>query len=737
MDESRHESVLASFITMAQADATLTSPGLSPLRENNKLRAEDSSFHDWYRFVLSYPPHLVRDYLIRFGVSSDMTVLDPFCGTGTTLVECKKLGIPSVGIEANPMPCFASRVKLDWCANPDELLCHAEKIAEIAIDRLEEEGLDEGCELPLFGSKHAKLRNGYKLRTLSPDIQDLLLTDCISPLPLHRTLLLLDLLHEYKNKQFAGHERLALAKALVFSISNLDFGPEVGVGTAKTDAPAVTLWLRGVQNMVNDLRTVRELGAAEATIYHADARQLPRVLLPNSVDAVITSPPYPNEKDYTRTTRLESVLLGFIRSKQDLRGLKQDLVRSNTRGVYICDRDDLLVADHDEIQDIAEAIEERRIALKKTSGFEKLYARVTKLYFGGMARHLSELRSVLRPGAHLAYVVGDQASYLRVMIRTGQLLASIAESLGYEVLGIDLFRTRLATATKEQLREEVVLLRWPGTKRGPREATMNQKNVYTAIIEQIFHSKYKPGKREVDFEREELVTAANELKIDLPKNLGDLVYSLRYRAGLPESIQKVAGEGETWIIRPTGRAKYRFVLVRSKPIVPNENMSTTKVPDATPGIVAKYALSDEQALLARVRYNRLIDIFTGVTCYSLQNHLRTTAPNMGQVETDEIYIGVDKKGAHYVFPVQAKGGNDKLSIVQIEQDLAVCTHKFPSLICRAIGAQFMAEGVIALFEFEEGEDGVTIGDEKHYRLVPPEEVTEADLEKYRTRVEPK
>lgn len=720
---------------MAQADATLTGPALQPVRENNKLRAEDYSVHDWYRFVLSYPPHLVRDYLTRFRVDSSTTVLDPFCGTGTTLVECRKLGIGSVGIEANPMPSFACRVKLDWDVDPDDLLRHAQKIAEIATDRLEDEGLPEGGDLPLFDAKPRKLRAGTMLRTLPQHLEDLLLTDSISPVPLHRTLLLLDVLQEYKDKRLSGHERLALAKALVFSISNLDFGPEVGVGKAKSDVPAVTLWLHAVQGMVSDLRAVRKWPSAEGVVYHADARQMLRVLRPDSIDAVITSPPYPNEKDYTRTTRLESVLLGFIRSKQDLRALKQDLVRSNTRGVYVRDRDDLFVADHDGIQDIAEAIEERRIALKKTSGFEKLYARVTKLYFGGMARHLSELRSVLRPGAHLAYVVGDQASYLRVMIRTGQLLASIAESLGYEVEGIDLFRTRLATATKEQLREEVVLLRWPGARSSGGNVVMNQKNVYTAIIERIFHSKYKPGTREVNFEREELVTAANDLKIELPKNLGDLVYSLRYRAGLPDSIQKLAGEGETWIIRPSGRAKYRFVLVRSKPIVPNENMSTTKVPDATPGVVAKYALSDEQALLAKVRYNRLIDIFTGVACYSLQNHLRTTAPNMGQVETDEIYIGVDKKGAHYVFPVQAKGGNDKLSVVQIEQDLAVCGHKFPSLICRAIAAQFMAEGVIALFEFEEGEDGVTICAEKHYRLVPPEEVTEADLQKYRERTE--
>ena len=176
---------------------------------------------------------------------------------------------------------------------------------------------------------------------------------------------------------------------------------------------------------------------------------------------MFTSPLYPNEKDYTRTTRLESVLLGFIRNKAELQALKRGLVRSNTRGVYKGDDDDRWVATHPEIQRIAEAIEARRIELGKTSGFERLYARVTKLYFGGIARHLAALRTVLRPGAQLAYVVGDQASYLRVMIPTGQLLANIAQSLGYEVVGIDLFRTRLATASKEQLREEVVVLRWP------------------------------------------------------------------------------------------------------------------------------------------------------------------------------------------------------------------------------------------------------------------------------------
>jgi hypothetical protein len=94
------------------------------------------------------------------------------------------------------------------------------------------------------------------------------------------------------------------------------------------------------------------------------------------------------------------VLLGFLHNKADLQSLKRHLLRSNTRNVYKGDDDDQWVAGNQEIQRIADAIEARRVELGKTSGFERLYARVTKLYFGGMARHLESLQTVLRPGAH-------------------------------------------------------------------------------------------------------------------------------------------------------------------------------------------------------------------------------------------------------------------------------------------------------------------------------------------------
>jgi len=333
---------------------------------------------------------------------------------------------------------------------------------------LESQGFHTESDLPSFGDSNGR-GNGTALRTLPPEVMKLLLADSISTVPLHKTLVLLDILEKKKDSNYWDHERLALAQTLVFETSNLHFGPEVGVRRQKkTDAPVVSAWLRAVTNIAADLRELADLTRVGSTVYLGDARDLRDFLEPTSIDTVITSPPYPNEKDYTRTTRLESVLLGFLKNKDDLRRLKYDLVRSNTRGVYKADNDDQFIRGHKEIERIAKEIEERRIELGKTSGFERLYGRVTKLYFGGMAKHLSQLREVLRPGAHLAYVVGDQASYLRIMIRTGRLLADIAQSLGYDVEGIDLFRTRLSTATKEQLREEVVVLRWPGAHKRSR-----------------------------------------------------------------------------------------------------------------------------------------------------------------------------------------------------------------------------------------------------------------------------
>lgn len=432
---------------------TATAPG-----RLNSVRPEDRAIHEWYRFVLSFPPHLVQDYLDRFGIGPGKTVLDPFAGTGTTLVECKKRAIASLGIESNPMAQFASAVKLDWSVDPSALADYAAGVSAEARGNLARDGYSDWGGLPLFAAHEAARA---ELRALAPGQRKLLLKDSISPLPLHKTLVLLDAIAARGDCRQRRCGRLALANALVQTIGNLKFGPEVGVGKIKQDAPVVAAWGDCLRTMIDDLALVRERATVPARVFRGDSRCADEILQPRSVDAVITSPPYPNEKDYTRTTRLESVILGLIDDAGSLRALKKNLIRSNTRGVYRSDADDREVAEHAAIQEIAGNIERRRLELGKTSGFERQYARVTKLYFGGMVKHLAGLRNALKRGARLAYVVGDQASYLRVLIRTGTLLADLAQSLGYRVIDIELFRTRVSTATGDQLREEVVLLEWP------------------------------------------------------------------------------------------------------------------------------------------------------------------------------------------------------------------------------------------------------------------------------------
>ncbi len=268
---------------------------------------------------------------------------------------------------------------------------------------------------------------------------------------------------------------------------------------------------------------------------------------------------------------------------------------------------------------------------------------------------------------------------------------------------------------------------------------MSTASLAQQIIEWIFAQRHNPGDDHVTFTRDDLIAAAEALEAPRPKNLGDIVYSLRYRVPLPDSIRRTAPPGREWAIFPGGNAVYTLRTVPFNLIEPRKGLRTIRLPDATPGVISKYSLTDEQALLARVRYNRLLDVFTGLACYPLQSHLRTSititnaidgTPSSSQVETDDVYVGLDEHGAHYILPVQAKGGSDSLSVIQIWQDLRVAEQKFPDLIARPVAAQFMEQSAIALFEFQESNNQITIAREHHYSLVAPEELAPGELAAY-------
>ncbi|MCB9136025.1 MAG: endonuclease [Anaerolineales bacterium] len=255
---------------------------------------------------------------------------------------------------------------------------------------------------------------------------------------------------------------------------------------------------------------------------------------------------------------------------------------------------------------------------------------------------------------------------------------------------------------------------------------------YEKIIDWIFFKNYRENYVKVSFEREELVEASDALGYSRIKNLGDIPYTFRFRRELPKSIQNTAPQGAEWIIVGTGIGDYQFRLASPGKIEPSQNYLPIKIPDATPEIVRLYAPgTDEQALLARARYNRLIDIFTGLTCYSIQNHLRTTVSDIGQVEVDEIYIGVNKRGTHFVLPCQAKSPGDRFGIVQVMQDIALCAERYPNAICKPVALQFTGENGVALLELTIRDENdilkLSIVEEKHYELVPRSQISGQDL----------
>jgi hypothetical protein len=123
--------------------------------------------------------------------------------------------------------------------------------------------------------------------------------------------------------------------------------------------------------------------------------------------------------------------------------------------------------------------------------------------------------------------------------------------------------------------------------------------------------------------------------------------------------------------------------------------------------------------------------------YSLQNHLRTTIDNYGQIEIDELYVGVDTRGVQYIVPVQAKAGKDVLGVIQTIQDTMFCRNekRYKNCVPRTVSAQFMKDKVIALFELTFDGDEVSIVRECHYQLTEAKKIEADDLDRYRLNTE--
>lgn len=382
-------------------------------------------------------------------MTSGDVVLDPYCGTGTTLIECMKKGYVGIGFDANPVAHLATSVK----TNP-MILFEDPKLIEHYVEAI----VDRADALYQSGQWNAFITDFEREKLIWNQGRKVC---CIDELDLGRAIGIRQAMDEYLDRSPVIRQfiKLAFLKA-VTDCANLKFAPEVTVLYRKEKPDLYEQFAANVYKQIEDMKAMPamfKLTKGFALLH--DSREPIQIDYP--VRAVLCSPPYPNDKDYTRATRLELILGGWISDYHKYRDITMNLLASHSKARLASNDDARYVADIPEVQAIAAKIEEIRIKRGDSSGFQKNYCKVPGAFFGGMARHLQAIWPLLADNARLAYVVGDQASYYRVPIQTAKILETIAVKLGYKSDGIHEFRTRAATVTSTPLAENILYLRKP------------------------------------------------------------------------------------------------------------------------------------------------------------------------------------------------------------------------------------------------------------------------------------
>lgn len=395
-------------------------------------KAGDCPVHNWYTYVHTYSPKFVEYEISKKKITPAQRVLDPYVGTGTTLVECKLRGIPGTGVDALDFLAFVSNTKTEWEVDRNELELVTQELVHDIMENLSNE--TSAAERSKF------LKESY-----------------MSPKPFAKLLAIKKAISELEDGKIKDILNLALA-AIIVPSSNVRYGPNFGLIKPVEDVDVIRLFKEKITRIISDLEYVQKLrSAGESRAITGDARKLTS-FIKEKFDHVITSPPYPQEHDYTRQVRLELALFEYLQNARDLRAIKEKMLRASTRNVFSTDSDTQYVTKFKEIAELMEKIDRRVKETKGTSGFEKLYSKLVGEYFGGMYRSLQEVYDVLENKGTAAFLVGDSHCFKMVHIQTAKLLGQLSLDVGFEKYEVEIWQHIKSTAHRYPIPEYILEL---------------------------------------------------------------------------------------------------------------------------------------------------------------------------------------------------------------------------------------------------------------------------------------
>jgi DNA modification methylase len=419
--------------------------------------ANNFPIHNWYNFVLGYTPAFPNYVLDVEKAERGIIVADPFMGTGTTLVACKMRGLSSIGVDANDFFIDVAQAKLNWQIDVRQIRQTAEIIyAEVEKAYSQVYFGDNGKPLINLLEGEFKITAEDYAKIKRPELLDI---RYLSDKPFVRAQIIKDVLQEkVKNADLQKIFNLALA-SVILPVSNVRYGPGFGVVKPKTDVDVLKAFREKITRMITDLEVLSpEAKSTCANVFLGNSRELEAILPKDSIDLMITSPPYPGDHEYTKHTRLELIFMNYASSLKDFRRIKERLMRSATTNIYRSDNEAQFVRDIKSISEATELIDRRLKDSNATSGFEKLYTKLVWEYFGGMFLNLRGVQQALKKGGKIYLLISDSHAFKMVHIETAKILAEIGLKVGFEKFEIRLWQDKISTSHKYHIPENILIL---------------------------------------------------------------------------------------------------------------------------------------------------------------------------------------------------------------------------------------------------------------------------------------
>lgn len=376
--------------------------------------------HNWYKFTAGFSYKLI-DMIVENNEKKPTCVYDPFAGCGTTLVECQKLSIPSLGNESQALMCDIINAKLNWDIEEEKCLQYLTYILKTVKSNERKELSDEYNDLIVSLYDKETLHDLYVLRDAIREIEDYRYR-------LFFNLALCQVLH-----------KVSIYPIAVPYISRNRKQADPGNAISKLEAT--------VEQMIKDISTMPHKERL-ARVFNHDSRKVNSNIPCASCDLCITSPPYLNNLDYGEVSKVPSHFFGITNNWSDItQKVRQNLVTASTThyidSKFILEdfRSTEFVSNNQSVMAELETLFCQIKEQSKGRKGKKSFHIMMMYYFYDMYFVLKEMRRVLKEGSPAYLILGDSAPY-GVYVETTRLLGEIAHSVGFGDYNIKKIRSR-------------------------------------------------------------------------------------------------------------------------------------------------------------------------------------------------------------------------------------------------------------------------------------------------------